>query len=47
MKRNTRVICAKQQVVAGMNYKMDIAIRDPNNKGIGSFTVNAYDHFGD
>lgn len=47
MKRNTRAVRAKQKVAAGMNYKMVTAIHDRNNKGIGSSTVNAYDHFGD
>lgn len=45
---SVKVVHAYQQVVAGMNYKMIIAIHDLNsNKCIGSFKVTVYDHFGD
>ena len=45
---SVKVVHAYQQVVAGMNYKMIIAIHDlKNNKCIGSFKVTVYDHFGD
>eukprot|EP00548_Thalassiothrix_antarctica_P007858 CAMPEP_0194135594 /NCGR_PEP_ID=MMETSP0152-20130528/5701_1 /TAXON_ID=1049557 /ORGANISM="Thalassiothrix antarctica, Strain L6-D1" /LENGTH=116 /DNA_ID=CAMNT_0038831913 /DNA_START=214 /DNA_END=564 /DNA_ORIENTATION=- len=43
------IIKALQQVVAGMNYKLTLEIKDGDGNGecLGAFDVTIYDRFGD
>ena len=41
-----RVLQASQQVVAGMNYRMTIAMLKPDGQCVGAFKCIVYDRFG-
>jgi Aspartic acid proteinase inhibitor len=41
-----KVVRGKQQVVAGMNYKLTIKFRKMNGRRIGGLQAIVYDHFG-
>jgi hypothetical protein len=43
----TKVLRASMQVVAGMNYRMTIAILKPDGECVGAFKCVVYDRFGD
>lgn len=42
-----KVLRASQQVVAGMNYKMTIAVLNAEGQCVGAFKCTVYDRFGD
>ena len=41
------IVQASQQVVAGMNYKLTIALFDGDGNCQGAFKCTVYNHFGD
>ena len=41
------IVKASQQVVAGMNYKLTVALFDGNGNCEGAFKCTIYNHFGD
>jgi len=42
-----KIVKASQQVVAGMNYRLELVFQDSLGSCVGAGTVVVYNHFGD